>query len=80
MRIFKSQDGSSWVAKIHDGNEESAGVDNRTGWEVIQFETDPPGTIQRITYRPSGWLNDATIQELIAALHEGETVRAHWKA
>lgn len=80
MRIFKTQDGSSWVAKLHDGLEEKADVHSRVGWEVIQFETDSPGSVQRITYRPSGWLSNATIQDLIAALQEGETVRAVWKA
>lgn len=80
MRNFKSQDGSSWIAKIHDGLEEKVSIDSRTGWEVIQFDTDPPGSTQRITYRPSGWLNNATLQELIAALQEGETVRASWKS
>ncbi|HUP88426.1 MAG TPA: hypothetical protein VM100_03715 [Longimicrobiales bacterium] len=80
MRIFKAQDGSSWLAKLHDGLEEKADVEVRAGWEVIQFETETPGTVQRITYRPSGWLSNATIQDLIKALQEGETVRAVWKA
>lgn len=79
MRIFKSEDGNSWIAKIHDGRDDEAGVDGRTGWEVIQFETDPPGAVQKITYRPSGWLSNASIQELIAALQEGDAVRAVWK-
>jgi hypothetical protein len=79
MRNFKSEDGKTWVARIHDGLDAKAGVDTRTGWEVIQFDTEPPGSYQRITYRPSGWLHNASLQELIQALKEGETVRASWK-
>ena len=79
MRIFSSEDGRNWVAKIHDGLDATGSIDNRTGWEVIQFDTDPPGTYQKITYRPSGWFSNATIQELIEALQEGESVRASWK-
>ena len=76
MRTFTSEDGKSWIARIHDGQEDAGGQE-RVGWEVIQFDTEPPGTIQRISYRPSGWLNHASIQELIAALLEGEIGRAH---
>ncbi|HEX6559238.1 MAG TPA: hypothetical protein VF021_07235 [Longimicrobiales bacterium] len=79
MRVFTSQDGKRWVASIHAGEDAAAGVDSRTGWEVIQFDTEPSGSYQKITHRPSGWLNDATIQELIAALQEAESVRASWK-
>lgn len=79
MRTFKSEDGKSWVAKIHDGLDAAEAGEARTGWEVIQFDTEPPGSFQRITYRPSGWLNNATMQELIEALKEGDTVRASWK-
>jgi hypothetical protein len=77
-REFVSRDGRTWVAKIHDGLEVKRSVDERTGWEVVQFDPSIPGQIQRITYRPAGWLASASIQELIDALQEGETVRAHW--
>ena len=80
VRTFRSEDGKSWIARLHDGLEASAIIDARTGWEIIQFDSTPPGTVQRITYRPSGWLANATIQELIAALQEGESVRASWSA
>lgn len=80
MRTFTSEDGKTWVATLHDGIEEESGVAARTGWEVIQFDAEQPGAFQRITYRPSGWLNDATIQDLIAALREGESVRANWNS
>lgn len=75
MRQFKAEDGQTWDVKIHDGVEIRRPVDERTGWEVIEFDA---GTVQRITYRPAGWLANASIQELIAALQEGESVRSHW--
>ena len=78
MRKFNA-DGKEWVAQIHDGLDESATVEVRVGWEVVQFDTQPPGNVQRITYRPSGWLNNASIAELIDALREGDSVRAAWK-
>lgn len=77
MRRFTSEDGRTWIARIHDGLE-SARNTERAGWEVIQFDTNP-SEMQRITYRPSGWLQNASIQELIAALQEGETVRTVWR-
>ena len=78
MKIFKF-DGKSWVAQLHDRPEKkNSPVEIRAGWEVVQFDTQPPGNIQRISYRPAGWLSNATIAELIEALREGETVRANW--
>ncbi|MGQ0814392.1 MAG: hypothetical protein ACT4O1_07985 [Gemmatimonadota bacterium] len=79
-RRFDSEDGRTWIAQIHDGSAPDSDMQSRTGWEVIQFDTTPPGSIQRITYRPSGWLANATIQELIQALQEGESVRAKWSS
>jgi hypothetical protein len=76
MKMFKA-DGKEWVAHIHEAPERSAKVE-RAGWEVVQFDTHPPGTVQRITYRPAGWLSQATIRDLIEALKEGESVRANW--
>lgn len=78
MRIFKL-DGKDWIAQLHDLPDEKAAVQSRAGWEVIQFDTQPSSTIQRISYRPAGWLAQASIDDLIAALREGETVRASWK-
>jgi hypothetical protein len=71
-------DGKSWVAHLHHGASSEANG-GRIGWEVVQFDTDPSGSTQRITYRPAGWLTQASIQELIDALREGETVRASWR-
>ena len=79
MRKFDA-DGKQWIAQIHDGLDPNAKVEVRGGWEVIQFDTQPGGTVQRITYRPSGWLQNASIAELIEALKEGDTVRAAWSA
>jgi hypothetical protein len=78
-RTFTAEDGKSWVARIHDGVEIRRPLDERTGWEVVQFDPTPPGTVQRITYRPAGWLAKASIQDLIQALQEGETVRTTWR-
>lgn len=79
MRTFRSEDGKTWTAKLHEDEQILPLSEERVGWEIIQFDTQPPGQIQRITYRPAGWLNNATIQELIAALQEGDTVRANWR-
>ena len=78
MREFIAEDGRVWIATIHDGVEVRRPVDERTGWEVVQFSATSPGVVQRITYRPAGWLSVASIQELIAALQEGDTVRTNW--
>ena len=78
MKVFKF-DGKDWVAQLHHGPQKQTGtVEVRAGWEVVQFDTQPPGNIQRISYRPAGWLSNATIAELIEALREGQTVRANW--
>ena len=79
MRIFKVND-KEWIAQIHDGLDQSASAQTRVGWEVVQFDTKPGGSVQRIAYRPAGWLQNASIAELIDALREGETVRAAWSA
>jgi hypothetical protein len=78
MRIFKA-DGKNWIAHLHDAPDASGSIDERVGWEVIQFDTQPPGSVQRITYRPAGWLQNASIADLIDALREGDTVRAAWR-
>jgi hypothetical protein len=74
-RQFNSEDGLTWIARIHDGLDHAA-REQRAGWEVVQFDG---GAVQRIIYRPAGWLAGASIEELIAALREGEAVRARWK-
>jgi hypothetical protein len=78
-RTFKAEDGTSWVARIHDGVEVRRPLDERTGWEVVQFDPAHAGAVQRITYRPAGWLASASIQDLVRALQEGDTVRTTWR-
>ena len=78
MRKFSSEDGKTWVAKIHDGLEVRRPLDERSGWEVVQFDPADSIAVQKITYRPAGWLAGASIKDLIDALHEGEAVRTTW--
>jgi hypothetical protein len=79
MRVFKVADGTSWVAEVHDGVDVDAGAAaDRAGWEVILFSADPAAVVQRLVYRPAGWLAQATLDELVAALEEGAAVRARW--
>ncbi|HET9438680.1 MAG TPA: hypothetical protein VFO52_00830 [Longimicrobiales bacterium] len=79
MRLFHA-DGKEWIAQIHDSaTHQKTNVTVRAGWEVVQFDTQPPGNIQRVTFRPPGWLKNASIAELIEALREGESVRATWQ-
>lgn len=77
MRIFKV-DGKDWIAQLHVGRQANGNTAVRAGWDVIQFDTKPSGTTQRIAYRPIGWLQNASITDLIDAMREGETVRAAW--
>jgi hypothetical protein len=77
MRVFKVSDGTSWVARLHDGAEHAPAAE-RAGWEAILFTADPVAVAQRLVYRPAGWLAAATLDELVAALEEGVLVRARW--
>jgi hypothetical protein len=77
MRIFKI-DGKEWIAQLHDLPTAKPAEEPRAGWEVVQFDTQPSSNTQRISYRPVGWLAQASLADLIAALREGETVRARW--
>lgn len=54
-------------------------TEQRVGWEAVVFETDPP-EVQRVVYRPAGWLGAASPDELETALHEAEAVRTRWQA
>ncbi|CAN5752401.1 hypothetical protein BH23GEM9_BH23GEM9_11950 [soil metagenome] len=81
MRVFRLSDGTSWVARLHEG-EESTSSDQRSGWDVILFEVArgaiPDITAQRLVYRPPGWLAEASVTDLLAALEEGVAVRVRW--
>jgi hypothetical protein len=76
MRIFRV-DGKDWIAQLHVGHP-AGSTSVRAGWDVIQFDTKPSGSVQRIAYRPIGWLQNASITDLIDAMREGESVRAAW--
>jgi hypothetical protein len=79
MRVFKVADGSSWTASVHD--EEGPAVDpSRAGWDAIVFEGTVHAAVQRLVYRPHGWLQDATPGDLAAALDESVAVRMRWGA
>lgn len=79
MRTFTLEDGTIWTARLHDGIAEAATNKSRVGWEIIEFDPGPPRTIQRIAYRPPGWLLNASLRELIEALREADAVRANWR-
>jgi hypothetical protein len=79
MRVFKMSDGTSWVARLHDGAEDGDDdVAQRIGWEAVVFDSTPASVAQRLVYRPAGWLAAATVAELAAALEEGVAVRLRW--
>jgi len=77
MRVFKVMDGTSWIAKLDEGEHATAQAP-KTGWEAIVFEMDVVTGRRRLVYRPSGWLQGASVDDLVEALEEGVTVRAHW--
>ena len=78
MRVFKVQDGSSWVARVEQVGA-AAPEERRVGWEAILFENPTARAAARLVYRPSGWLGSASLDELVAALQEGDAVRARWE-
>jgi hypothetical protein len=78
MRVFKLSDGTSWVARLHDGSDVESDVTERVGWEAVVFDASPAVLAQRLVYRPAGWLTSATVAELAAALEEAVSVRVRW--
>jgi hypothetical protein len=79
MRVFKVSDGSSWTVRVHE-EESDAGDASRAGWDAIVFEGTVHDAVQRLVYRPHGWLQDATPGDLAAALEESVAVRLRWGA
>jgi hypothetical protein len=79
MRTFSVEDGTTWTARLHDGIAKAAANQSRVGWEIIEFDPEPPRTMQRIAYRPPGWLFNASLRELIDALREADAVRLNWR-
>lgn len=78
MRNFAAQDGRVWNARLDLGVTRTFSDTKGVGWEAVLFETVPPAT-QKVVYRPTGWLNRATIIDLNHALLEAESVRARWE-
>jgi hypothetical protein len=76
MRVFKVADGTSWVARLHDSADE-AGPAPKAGWEAVVFQS-VPSHVAQLVYRPSGWLELATAEELARALADGQTIRVRW--
>jgi hypothetical protein len=76
MRVFKVADGTSWVAKLQDPSDAPEASHN--GWEAVLFELTPAASAQRLVYRPAGWLQEATLSDLVEALEEGVAVRVRW--
>lgn len=79
MKYFKSQDDRIWKVRLDNGLADAAGLSKRVGWEAVLFETVPAG-IQRIVYRPAGWLDIARAEDLGKALQEAESVRTRWES
>ena len=77
MRVFKVSDGTSWKARLHDMTDDRHAVGS-TGWEAVLFESGPGAVAQRLVYRPHGWLEAASVEELAAALQEGVAIRVSW--
>jgi hypothetical protein len=76
MRTFTTADGRRWSVWL-DGTAAPRGSGSGIGWEALIFAAeDPP--VQRIAYRPVGWLAAAADTDLREALLEGDSVRAAW--
>ena len=80
MRMFVTADGRSWSARIYDGPQGDEIRAPGVGWEAVLFEQPAEGAVQRLVYRPAGWLAAAGIDELRDALEQSEAVRARWDA
>jgi hypothetical protein len=79
MRYFKTHDGKLWCIRLEDGLADASAFPGRVGWEALLFDT-VPSALQKVVYRPAGWLPMATPDELARALAEAEVVRARWEA
>jgi len=77
MRVFRISDGSSWTARVQEGATDVV-AEPRPGYDAIVFDADPVAATQRLVYRPPGWLEQASVADLVAALEEGVVVRARW--
>jgi hypothetical protein len=76
MRTFTTADGRRWSVWL-DGTGGGRGGAPGVGWVALIFAAeDPP--VQRIAYRPVGWLAAAADADLQDAVLEGDSVRAAW--
>jgi hypothetical protein len=80
MRLFTSDDGRPWIARLFDGDDAQQQVTTKFGWEAVLFEGAPPTGDQSLAFRPAGWLLQATTDDLLKALQESEWVRTRWGA
>ena len=78
MRVFTSEDGRSWTAVAVEGQELQNPAE--FGWQAVLFRSVEPAPLERIAYRPVGWLAAASPEELREALAGADGVRARWGA
>jgi hypothetical protein len=78
MRYFKTKDGKLWSIRLDDGLADVSAIGARVGWEALLWETIPSG-VQKVVYRPAGWLPEASVDDLARALADAESVRSHWE-
>jgi hypothetical protein len=76
MRVFKVSDGTSWQARLQEPGADSSA--STAAWEAILFQPGRTADVDRLVYRPAGWLAAASPEELAAALEEGVRVRVRW--
>lgn len=79
MRYFQSQDGKTWSLRLDNALARTSGFSERVGWEAILFETVPPSDVQKIVFRPAGWLDLASAADMAAALQDAVAVRTRWE-
>lgn len=78
MRAFTSADGRRWSVRLYDGPQDDRIRGAGVGWEAVLFESEGEGTVQRLAFRPVGWLAAAGPEELRSALEQSEAVRTRW--
>jgi hypothetical protein len=78
MRVFKVSDGTSWQARLQEPGAEAGSSASTAAWEAILFQPGRNTDVDRLVYRPAGWLAAASQEDLAAALEEGVRVRVRW--
>lgn len=77
MRVFVANDGRTWSVSLHDGTLGGHPDPRPVGWEAVVFDCE---TLQRLAFRPAGWLSRAGEAEMQIALEEAESIRTRWEA